>query len=128
MAEQPDRTDAPAQPAHRAFRLTGGWRLEGLAPSLSPSGLLMLQAGIGIPWFLFWGLVLCAGAGRMALWLPLNFLLFDLYLLARAGLRLGSADKTSRSAVRMLRLSPLLMVISAFILGLVGSGLRQALD
>jgi hypothetical protein len=54
-------------------------------------------------------------------------LLLDLYLLVREGLRAESAGKTSRWTVGFLRLSPVIMMVSAFILGLIGSGLREAM-
>ena len=105
---------------HRSFRLTS----EPIPPGSAIQAVLPAQVGAGLIWFLFWGLLLCTSGAQMAPWLPLNYLLFDIYLLARGAGRRGSFAGCSPVVREFLRASPVLMVPGAFFLGLAGSALR----
>ncbi len=105
---------------HRSFVLTR----EGTSPDSALRAVLPMQVGIGIFWFVFCGLLLCPCHGPIGVWLPLNYLLFDVYLLVRDGLSGNCYRRSSRRAKAFLRVSPLVMVPAALCLGLLGSALR----
>jgi hypothetical protein len=94
-----------ADAVQRSFRLIGGWRLEGFWPEFSFEGLGKSQIVAGLLWFLAWSMILCAGATRVALWVPLNYLLLDIYLVARGGFREDCWERSSRAARALLSVS-----------------------
>jgi hypothetical protein len=89
--------------------------------------VVRLQLGLCLVWMLAWGTVLCAGSGRIAVWLPLNYLFLDLYLCARGAWRPGAGGRTSPLARQFLAASPLVMLVTAFVLGMLGSRLNEFL-
>ena len=67
------------------------------------------------------------GLHFFAIWLPLNYALFDLYLLIRGGARRGSINRGSGAVRAVLRLSPRIMILTAFFLGYLGTEFHQAI-
>ncbi len=106
---------------HRSFVLTR----EEKSPTSAIRAVLPMQVGIGIFWFLICGLAICAHCvGPIGVWLLLNYLLFDVYLLVRDGLNGTCYRRSSRRAKIFLRVTPVAMVPAALCLGLLGSALR----
>lgn len=111
---------------HRSFELTGGWRITGILPECSLQGVIPVQVGLGLIWLLSWGLTL-ADTGGIDAWLPLNYVLFDLYLVLRGRFRGATWGQSSRPTRIFLQLSPLLMLPTSFVLGMLGTGLHGGL-
>lgn len=108
---------------HQPFQLTA-------EPAVRPTAVRAirnLQVGLGIIWVLLEPTVWCGyWSGWPLFWLPVNYLLFDLYLLIRDrhGLRWRKASRAIRGFVWA---SPFTMVASTLVLGLVGSWIYERL-
>jgi hypothetical protein len=58
-------------------------------------------------------------------WLPLNYLALDLYLALRDGRSGRCWRRTSRAMKRLTRCSPVWMLATTFVLGMLGTWLYQ---
>ena len=96
---------------------------------------IAMQVLLAFGWILLWSPATTSHAQLVneikVWWLPLNYLAFDLYLLAREGLgrRRGRSSfaRSSGTARDFLYLSPALMFVTTPFLGAAGSALHVAL-
>jgi len=94
-----------------------------------------MQVLLVFGWILLWSPATSSHASLVneikVWWLPLNYLAYDFYLLAREGLsrRRGRSSfaRSSETARDFLYLSPILMVVTTPFLGAAGTALHVAL-
>jgi hypothetical protein len=111
---------------HRSFVLTREVHECG-EPVTAVAAVRNAQFGLGLAWVLLWGMMACGHGpeGKIAMWLPLNYLALDLYLAIRDGRSGKCWRRTSRAMKWLIRLSPVWMLASTFFLGMAGTWLYE---
>ena len=94
--------------------------IDAAEPGATVKVLRTCQIVLGLVWFLGWLNAACISA-----WLPLNYLLLDLYLFIRERRNYSVWDQTSRPVRIFLEFSPVLMLPTTFFLGMLGTGIYE---
>lgn len=110
-------------PRHKSFALTPE-PLSGRRTAFR--NVINLQVGLTLCWMLMWSLMLCSDPGPIPLWPLLNYVVFDIYLVARDW-RGESWRRSAPFTQSLVRISPAAMLLTSLLLGGIGTKLHLVL-